>query len=128
MAKKTSTPTTASNVVSIAAAREPRAVAAGKAYSYPKALLWQDYFCKCGDGRILPPSFDLKMLADTNWRSPLAALLEELRLDGHDVRAALIEYRAFLEGVRAFDHEIDQMRLRWSRDCPTLVKHMLESM
>ena len=67
-----------------------------KRYNYPDKLLAQPYFTSSyGVTRL-----DIGMLANTRrFISPLFALLNELRADGHDVSAALAEAEAMREGI-----------------------------
>lgn len=67
-----------------------------KRYNYPDRLLAQPYFTS-SDGVT---RLDIGMLANTRrFISPLFALLNELRADGHDVSAALTEAEAMREGI-----------------------------
>lgn len=99
----------------------------GKRYSYPKSLLWQDYFCRIPKtGEHLLPHLSLGMLVNSEFKSPLWALLQELKADGHDVQGAIIEYRAFVEGAKAYEQErFNYMRSLTSSEPLPLVKHLL---
>lgn len=84
----------------------PRALP-GQRYHYPRALLDQPRFVKPDTGKAtLRPA----MLANTeHFISPLLALLNQLRSEGHDVSGALDEAIALRNALRIADAALEEI-------------------
>lgn len=77
-------------------------------YHYPRSLLDQPRFTHPGTGRA---SLCVMMLADDQFISPLLALLNQLRSEGHEVTAPLEEATAMREGLRVADTALKEISL-----------------
>lgn len=76
-----------------------------KKYNYPRQLLGQPDFTS-SEGTV---RLDINMLANRKFISPLFALLNELRTDGHEVTAPLAEAEAMRQGIIEADTAFDQI-------------------
>lgn len=76
-----------------------------KKYNYPRELLGQPDFTS-SEGTV---RLDINMLANRKFISPLFALLNELRTDGHEVTAPLAEAEAMRQGIIEADTAFDQI-------------------
>lgn len=77
-----------------------------KQYNYPRALLEQSYFASEKD----PACLSVSMLTNTKkFISPLFGLLNELRVDGHDVSGPLAEAEALREALITVDDALNQI-------------------
>lgn len=87
----------------------PRALP-GQSYHYPRSLLDQDRFSTPATGKaILRPA----MLANIeHFISPLLALLNQLRSEGHDVSGPLDEAIALRNALRIADSALDEISTR----------------
>ena len=76
-------------------------------YHYPRNLLNQPYFMSPGHDRV---TLHLSMLADTTqYVSPLMALLNQLRSEGHEVTAPFDEAAAMRMALIQADKDIEAM-------------------
>jgi hypothetical protein len=79
-----------------------------KQYNYPRKLLEQSGFVSA-DGKH-PARLNISMLANTKgFISPLMHLLNELRMDGHDVSAPWDEFIAMREALIAADKALERI-------------------
>lgn len=78
-------------------------------FNYPKALLMQAYYCRNGDGTWHAPKLNFMMLAHGRFRSPLMALLDQLKAEGHDVEGARIELMAFRELAGNLEANVEEI-------------------
>jgi len=79
-----------------------------KRYDYPRKLLEQSGFVSA-DGKY-PARLNISMLANTKaFISPLMHLLNELRMDGHDVSAPWDEFIAMREALIAADKALERI-------------------
>ena len=77
-----------------------------KQYNYPRALLEQSYFASEKN----PACLSVSMLTNTKkFISPLFGLLNELRVDGHDVSGPLAEAEALREALITVDDALNQI-------------------
>lgn len=76
-------------------------------YHYPLSHLEQPYFTNPGTGKV---TLHLSMLADTtHFVSPLFALLNQLRSDGHEVTASFDEAVAMRTALQQAHNDIEAM-------------------
>lgn len=76
-----------------------------KRYHYPRQLLEQPHFTTSK----IPAALSVSMLADTTeFVSPLFALLNEMRTDGHDIGAPWDEAVAMREGLQQVDQAMEK--------------------
>lgn len=76
-------------------------------YHYPRNMLEQPYFTYPGTGKV---TLRLSMLANTTqYVSPLMALLNQLRSDGHEVTAAFDEAVAMRTALIQADKDIEEI-------------------
>ncbi len=75
--------------------QQPKALSALKKYNYPRKLLEQDGFFTGSN----PVALNISMLSNNHYVSPLMHLLNELRIDGHEVSAAWDEAIALRDGI-----------------------------
>lgn len=79
-----------------------------KHYNYPRKLLEQSGFVSA-DGKC-PARLNMSMLANTKaFISPLMHLLNEMRMDGHDVSAPWDEFIAMREALIAADKALEKI-------------------
>ena len=79
-----------------------------KRYDYPRKLLEQSGFVSA-DGKH-PARLNISMLANTKaFISPLMHLLNEMRIDGHDVSAPWDEFIAMREALIAADKALEKI-------------------
>lgn len=79
-----------------------------KQYNYPRKLLEQSGFVSA-DGKH-PARLNISMLANTKaFISPLMHLLNEMRMDGHDVSAPWDEFIAMREALIAADKALERI-------------------
>ena len=79
-----------------------------KKYNYPRKLLEQDGFIT----PELYASLNISMLANKHYVSPLMHLLNELRVDGHDVSAAWAEAIAMRDGILEADATLNDIYMK----------------
>ncbi len=87
--------------------QQPKALPASKQYNYPRKLLEQSGFITPSR----PASLNISMLGNRNFVSPLMHLLNELRVDGHEVSAAWDEAIAMRDGVIHADEVLEKISL-----------------
>lgn len=91
-----------------AAARRKALPAPGMGYHYPRNMLDQPYFTSPDSGKA---TIRMAMLADTEqFVSPLMALLNQLRSEGHDVTAPFDEAVAMRSILANADKCIEEIR------------------
>jgi len=91
-----------------AAARRKELPAPGMGYHYPRNMLDQPYFTSPDSGKA---TIRMAMLADTEqFVSPLMALLNQLRSEGHDVTAPFDEAVAMRSILANADKCIEEIR------------------
>lgn len=79
-----------------------------KQYNYPRKLLEQSGFVSA-DGKH-PARLNISMLANTKaFISPLMHLLNEMRIDGHDISAPWDEFIAMREALIAADKALERI-------------------
>jgi hypothetical protein len=71
-------------------------------FHYPKELLLQRYICRDGHGIWRVPRLPPAALVDDGFISPMKALLEQLKAEGHDVSAAKLEWLALRDAASYF--------------------------
>ncbi|MXS81558.1 hypothetical protein ABD07_00315 [Nitrosomonas oligotropha] len=77
-----------------------------KRYNYPRALLEQPYFTT----EKYSARLSVKMLSNTKkFISPLLSLLNEMRVDGHDVSGPLAEAQALREALITADEALSEI-------------------
>ena len=76
-------------------------------FNYPRKLLEQDGFIMPDR----PARLNISMLGNKNFVSPLMHLLNELRVDGHEVSAAWDEAIAMRDGVIHADEVLEKISL-----------------
>jgi hypothetical protein len=83
-----------------------------KTYHYPRKLLEQPHFTT----PKIPASLGISMLANTKeFVSPLFALLNELRADGHDISSPWDEAVAMREAIQRADKTMEKtISLMWA--------------
>lgn len=76
-------------------------------YNYPRNMLAQPYFTHPGTGRV---TLNLTMLSDTTqYVSPLMALLNQLRSEGHNVTAPFDEAVAMRTALIQAEMDIENI-------------------
>jgi phage anti-repressor protein len=92
--------------------RKGKSLLPTKLYNYPRKLLEQPHFTI----PKIPASLGISMLADTQeFVSPLFALLNELRTDGHNVSAPWDEAVAMREAIQRADKAMKEtLSLMWN--------------
>ena len=91
-----------------ASARRRSLPARGMGYHYPRNMLDQPYFTspKSGKARL-----NIAMLGDTaHYVSPLMALLNQIRSEGHDIAAPFEEAVAMRAAIQQADAAFEQIR------------------
>jgi hypothetical protein len=76
-------------------------------YHFPRSHLAQPYFTHPGTGKV---TLTLSMLSDTtHYVSPLFALLNQIRSEGHDIAAAFDEAVAMRTALQQADKAMEEL-------------------
>ncbi len=84
-----------------------------KKYNYPRKLLEQDGFITSDR----PATLNISMLSNKHNVSPLMHLLNEMRVDGHDVSAAWDETIAMRDGILEADTTLNDIYMKALKAC-----------
>ncbi len=90
-----------------------KALPAPKKYNYPRKLLEQDGFIISDR----PAALNISMLSNKHYVSPLMHLLNEMKVDGHDVSAAWDEAIAIRDGILQANTVLDEIYMKALKAC-----------